>query len=313
MSSGVAWVFPGQGSQAVGMGRQIAETWASARQVYADADAALSDDPSMSAPLSTLCWEGPEDELVRTPNQQPAILATSMAYLKAMHDEGLLPEPDYVAGHSLGEYSALVAADAITLEDAVRLVRRRGALMERHGQGGMAAVLGLDEEAVQMVANETGVEVANYNAPGQITLSGQNHALDVAEIAAKARGARRFIRLAVNGAFHSSWMRPVAEELAPHIERTTVIKPRVPLISNVSAEPLVHPDDIRRELVDQICAPVRWTSSVETMVELGVTHCYEVGYGAVLCGLIGRIDRSVSAQAAEKLLVDRLVRSGGRS
>jgi len=303
MSAGVAWVFPGQGSQAVGMGQAVAQADADARAAYAEVDEALG------FPISRMCWEGPDDALARTSNQQPAIVATSVATLRALHAESLLPEPDYVAGHSLGEYSALVAADALALADAVRLVRRRGELMEEHALGGMIAVLGLDEETLQLVANETGAEVANFNAPGQITLSGSEDAIAVAEMAARTRGARRVVRLPVNGAFHSSLMAPVAEELARDIDRTPIAKPRVPLISNVTAEPIVHPDDIRRELVDQICASVQWTRSVETMIELGVTHFYEIGAGTVLSGLIGRINKSVTTVPSDRLLAPAATRS----
>ncbi|HBY45270.1 MAG TPA: ACP S-malonyltransferase [Thermomicrobiales bacterium] len=303
MSAGVAWVFPGQGSQAVGMGQAVAEADADARAAFAEADAALG------FSISRICWDGPEAALTRTSNQQPAIVATSVATLRALHAENLLPEPDYVAGHSLGEYSALVAADALTLPDAIRLVRRRGELMEEHALGSMIAILGLDETALGLVANETGTQIANFNAPGQITLSGSEDAIAVAEIAAKARGARRIVRLPVNGAFHSSLMEPVAEALGHDIDRTAVTKPRVPLVSNVTAEPIVHPDDIRRELVDQICASVQWMRSVETMIELSVTHFYEIGAGSVLSGLIGRINKSVTTVASDRLLASTATRS----
>ena len=303
MSAGVAWVFPGQGSQAIGMGQAVAEADVDARAAFDEADAALG------FPISRICWDGPEDALTRTSNQQPAIVTTSVATLRALHAESLLPEPDYVAGHSLGEYSALVAADALAFADAVRLVRRRGELMEEHALGSMIVVLGLDEETLQVVANETGAEVANFNAPGQITLSGSDEAIAVAEMAAKARGARRVMRLPVNGAFHSSLMEPVAEALARDIDRTPITKPRVPLVSNVTAEPIVHPDDIRRELVEQICASVQWTRSVETMIELGVTYFYEIGAGTVLSGLIGRINKSVTTVASDRLLAPAATRS----
>ncbi|HMM43929.1 MAG TPA: ACP S-malonyltransferase [Thermomicrobiales bacterium] len=299
----MAWVFPGQGSQAIGMGQAVAEADVDARAAFDEADAALG------FPISRICWDGPEDALTRTSNQQPAIVTTSVATLRALHAESLLPEPDYVAGHSLGEYSALVAADALAFADAVRLVRRRGELMEEHALGSMIVVLGLDEETLQVVANETGAEVANFNAPGQITLSGSDEAIAVAEMAAKARGARRVMRLPVNGAFHSSLMEPVAEALARDIDRTPITKPRVPLVSNVTAEPIVHPDDIRRELVEQICASVQWTRSVETMIELGVTYFYEIGAGTVLSGLIGRINKSVTTVASDRLLAPAATRS----
>lgn len=307
VTSGIAWVFPGQGSQSIGMGKDVAALWREAASVYDEARATLGFD------VSRLCWEGPEHELIRTRNLQPAIVTTSVAMLRALLKENLLPEPDYVAGHSLGEYSALVAAEALTLADALRLVRRRGELMEEHGKGSMIAVLGLDDEAIQLVANESGASVANFNAPGQTTLSGSDDAIEVAGLAARTRGARRVIKLAVDGAFHSSLMAPVAEALAEDIQNTTIVKPRVPLVANVTGEPIAHPDDIRAELVDQICGSVRWTRSVETMAELGVTHFYEVGAGNVLSGLIGRIDTSASAQTAERMLADFSAKSGGKA
>jgi [acyl-carrier-protein] S-malonyltransferase len=300
VTAGAAWIFPGQGSQAVGMGRDLAARYPEAQAAFDEADQALG------FSVSSLCWDGPEAELTRTANQQPALLTVSVATLRVLLKEDLLPEPDYVAGHSLGEYSALVAAGALAFADALRLVRRRGELMEQYGRGGMVAVIGLDDEAMQLVANESGSEVANFNAPGQTTLSGSAEALEVAEIAAKARGARRVIKLPVNGAFHSSLMAPVADELAHDIDRVEIVKPRVPLVSNVTGEPIANPDDIRNELVEQICASVRWTRSIETMVELGVTHFYEIGVGNVLTGLVGRIEKSATALASDKLLGDRL-------
>jgi [acyl-carrier-protein] S-malonyltransferase len=304
LTTSVAWVFPGQGSQTVGMGRELAAQRPEAAEVYRAAAATLG------FAVSELSWQGPEDELTRTPNQQPAIVTTSVAMLRVLLADGALPEPDYVAGHSLGEYSALVAAGAIELDDALRLVRRRGELMEQLARGAMIVVIGLDDEALQMVANESGAEVANFNAPGQTTLSGSEDAILAAEVAAKTRGARRVMRLPVNGAFHSTLMQPVAEALAPMIARTPVVKPMAPLISNVTAEPIVHPDDIRRELVEQITASVQWTRSVQTMIELGVSHFYEVGSGNVLSGLIGRIDKSVTTAPAERLLAQESARSG---
>jgi [acyl-carrier-protein] S-malonyltransferase len=300
----VAWVFPGQGSQSVGMGRELAAQRPEAADVYQAADAALG------FAVSDLCWQGPEAELTRTANQQPAIVTTSVAMLRVLLADSTLPEPDYVAGHSLGEYSALVAAGAIELADALRLVRRRGQLMEEMARGAMIVVIGLDDEALALVAGESGAEIANFNAPGQTTLSGSEDAIAAAEVAARTRGARRVMRLAVNGAFHSTLMQPVADALAPLIARTAIVKPLAPLISNVSAEPIVHPDDIRKELVEQITASVQWTRSVQTMIELGVTHFYEVGAGNVLSGLIGRIDKSVTTAPAERLLAQESARSG---
>ncbi len=305
MIAGVSWIFPGQGSQKVGMGKDLAVMRAEAADAFSVADNALG----MS--ISGMCWNGPEDDLTATRNQQPALVATSIAMFRVLEAEGKLPEPDYVAGHSLGEYSALVAAGALDLADAVRLVRRRGELMEQHGAGGMLAVLGVDPDVAQVIANETGTEVANFNSPGQITISGSADALIVAEQAARERGARRVVRLPVNAAFHSSLMQPVAEELADDIARTTFNRARVPLISNVDAEPIVHPDDLRNELVQQITASVQWIRVVETMSELGVKHYYEVGPGNVLSGLVSRIDRSARTYQADKELADVVAGNGG--
>jgi [acyl-carrier-protein] S-malonyltransferase len=299
----VAWLFPGQGSQAVGMGKALAATHPEAREVFTIADNALD------FSVSRLCFEGPAEELTRTANQQPAILAASIAMHRVLAVQGNLPEPDYVAGHSLGEYSALVAAGALDLADALRLVRRRGELMEEHGLGGMIAVLGLDEDAVQLVAGESGAEVANFNSPGQITVSGTDEALTVAEIAATTRGARRVVRLPVNGAFHSSLMQPVAEALAPEIERTPFSEPIAPLVGNVDAESLTHPDDLRQELIEHITRPVQWIRIVETLAANGVTSAIEIGPGNVLAGLGRRIDRSLQVQTAGQLLQD----DGGES
>jgi [acyl-carrier-protein] S-malonyltransferase len=286
------------------MGRELAAQRPEASDVYRASDAALG------FAVSELCWQGPDAELTRTSNQQPAIVTTSVAMLRVLLADGALPEPDYVAGHSLGEYSALVAAGAIEFDDALQLVRRRGELMEQLARGAMIVVIGLDDEALQIVANESGAEVANFNAPGQTTLSGSEDAIVAAEVAAKTRGARRVMRLPVNGAFHSTLMQPVADALTPDIARTRVVKPMAPLISNVTAEPIVHPDDIRKELVEQITASVQWTRSVQTMIELGVTHFYEVGWGNVLSGLIGRIDKAVTTAPAERLLAQESARSG---
>lgn len=300
VTAGAAWVFPGQGSQSVGMGHDLAARYPEAQAIFDEADETLG------FSVSQLCWEGPEAELTRTANQQPALLTVSIATLQVLLKEDLLPEPDYVAGHSLGEYSALVAAGALSFADALRLVRRRGELMEQHGQGAMVAVIGLDEDAMQLVANESGAEVANFNAPGQTTLSGSEEAIVVAEMAAKARGARRVVKLPVNAAFHSSLMTPVADALMQDIEQVSIVKPRVPLVSNVTGEPIANPDDLRNELIEQISASVRWTRGVETMMELGVTHFYEIGAGTVLTGLISRINKSATALNSDKLLGNRL-------
>lgn len=303
--SPIAWIFPGQGSQRVGMGRDLAAAHGSAAEAFAVADDVLG------FAISELCWEGPDEALARTRNQQPALLTTSMAMLSVLRESGSLEPPDFLAGHSLGEYSALVAGGALGFDDALRLVRRRGELMEEFGLGGMIAVLGLDEEAVQLVAFETGVEVANINAPGQITLSGTDEALQVAELAATARGARRMVRLPVNGAFHSSSMRPVAEALARDIASTPFGPLSVPLVGNVDAELLTHPDDLRAELVEQITASVQWVRVVERLRDEGTTHFFELGPGNVLSGLIRRIDRSAATETAEQRLAQLPAGNGG--
>lgn len=299
MSAGYAWLFPGQGSQSVGMGRDLAAAREEAQSIYSIADETLA----MS--VSQLCWDGPEATLARTSIQQPAILTTSVAMYAVLTADNRLPAPDYIAGHSLGEYSALVAAGSLDFADALRLVRRRGKLMEEHGLGGMIAVIGLDEEAVALVAGESAAEVANFNAPGQTTLSGSEEALVVAEMAAKQRGARRVAKLPVNGAFHSSLMAPVAEHLAPDIEQTVFREPIAPLVCNVDAEPLRHPDDLRQELVNHITSSVQWTQVMQTIIDGGVSAACEIGPGNVLSGLARRIDRSVTVDTAEQLLAEQ--------
>ena len=292
----VGWVFPGQGSQRVGMGRALAEADAGAAAVFAEADRALG------FGLSEIIFEGPDDRLQQTPNQQPAILATSVAYLVALRSRGLLPEPSFVAGHSLGEYAALVAAEALELADALRLVRRRGELMQEHGAGAMAAVIGLPAAEVAAVAAEAGAEVANFNAPDQTTVSGRAEAVERAMVLAKARGAKRAVGLPVSAAFHSSLLAPVVDGMRPLLARVPLRPARVPLVGNVDASPIREADELRRELLDQICAPVRWVDVVRTLTDAGVTTFYEVGPGKVLAGLIGRRAPGAHIVTAESLL-----------
>lgn len=296
---GHAWVFPGQGSQSVGMGRELAECEPLARAVFEEMDAVLG------FPLSRIVFEGPEEELAATRNQQPALLATCIAYLRVLEARGELPEPTVVAGHSLGEYTALVAVGSLELADALRIVRRRGELMEMYGEGGMLAVIGLERERLAAIAAEAGVELANENAPNQLTLSGRNEALDHAANLARAAGAKRVVRLPVNAAFHSSLMRPVAEALARDLATVPIRPPRAPLIACSDARVLTDPEELRRELVVQIPTPVRWVDVVRRATDLGIRTFWEIGPGQVLSGLIRRIAPEATTYTAEQLVQNR--------
>ena len=287
--SKVAYVFPGQGSQSVGMGLDLYNAYASARGVFDQADA------SLGFPLSRLCFEGPEEELTKTHNVQPAILVVSVACLKALEEAGVAdrPSPAFVAGHSLGEYTALVAAGVLSLSDAVLLVRERGRLMYEAGlknPGTMLAVIGLDEEAVREVCIETGAEISNVNCPGQIVISGATQAVTEAGKLAKARGARALIPLKVSGAFHSALMEPVIAEFSKIVSSFRFRPPSAPVVSNITAQPLADVDSIKEELVKQLRNCIQWQGSVEYMVNSGVTTFYEIGPGKVLTGLIRRIN-----------------------
>jgi [acyl-carrier-protein] S-malonyltransferase len=295
-----ALVFPGQGSQAVGMGKALADAFPAAREVFARVDAALGE------PLSRLIFEGPEAELTLTANAQPALMATSLAALAALESEaGLSVARDaaFVAGHSLGEYSALCAAGALTLEDAARLLRVRGAAMQRAvpvGEGAMAAILGLDLETVSAIAAEAaeagGVcQAANDNGGGQVVISGAREAVERAMALAKMKGAKRALALPVSAPFHCALMQPAAVEMAAALALTTILAPKVPLIANVSASPLVDPQAIRASLVAQVTGAVRWRESVQFMAAHGVTRFVELGAGKVLAGLIKRIVDGVDA------------------
>lgn len=291
-----AWVFPGQGSQYVGMERGPLAAYPSTAALLSTADETLGFD------LSRVIAAGPDDELIRTDNQQPAIVAVSVAHLMGLTQAGTLPAPDFVAGHSLGEYTALVATEALSYPDALRLTRRRGELMQQHGAGAMAALMGLDVDAVEAIAAEARVEVANHNAPGQITVSGRREAVEAAMVLAKQRGAKRAVQLPVSAAFHSSLMAPAVDGLRLVVEQVEMRPARVPLVTNVNAIPITHPDDLRRELLEQICAPVRWIDVVERLRAEGVTTFYEVGPSKVLAGLIARIARDARVVTAESLL-----------
>jgi [acyl-carrier-protein] S-malonyltransferase len=285
-----AFLFPGQGSQTIGMGRACAESYACSREVFEAADEALGFE------LGRLCAEGPEEELQLTANTQPAILTASIAVYRALESEGA--QPDVVAGHSLGEYTALVAAGALEFVDAVRLVRRRGELMQDAvpaGVGAMAALLGLEEEVVREVAlgaseGDSLCAVANLNAPGQTVVAGHRDAVERAVAAASSRGAKRAVLLAVSAPFHSPLMAPARMGMAPLLAATPFTEARVPVVCNVDAAPLRDGERIRDALLRQIDSPVRWVESIRHMTEaLGVKRFVEVGPGRVLTGLVRRI------------------------
>lgn len=270
------------------MGLSVYEEYRSARAVFDEADA------SLGFAISKLCFEGPSEELTKTVNVQPAILATSVACLEAAR-EGLgakLPTPAFMAGHSLGEYTALVAAGALPLADAIRLVRERGRLMYEAGlktPGSMMAVIAFDRAPLTEVCAEAGVEISNINAPGQLVISGAVDKLRKAEELAKQRGARRLIPLNVSGAFHSTLMDPVIEEFGRVLEGFDFQTPRTPIVSNVTARPLTNGKAFREELLSQLRRCIQWQASVEYMTRQGVTTYYEIGPGTVLSGLIKRI------------------------
>lgn len=300
MSSGYALVFPGQGSQYVGMGRGLWNASAKARELFTIAD------DTLSYRLSGLCFEGPEAELRETANAQPAILVVSIAAFTLLREaaEGEL-SPRFVAGHSLGEFSALVAAGALSFADALRLVRRRGELMSAAGQarpGTMAAVLGLDDGEVEAACAEAAfagiVVVANYNSAGQTVISGEPAAVERAGEIAKAKGARRVIPLPVSGAFHSPLMEPALEPFRRAVAECRIADPRWPVVGNVGARPLDSADEVRRELGGQLVSPVRWARSIEYMAEEGTGLFVEVGPGQVLAGLIKR-NRALRATNVE--------------
>ncbi len=290
--SDVAYVFPGQGSQRVGMGLDLYNRYPSAREAFAEADATLG------FPISRLCFEGPEDELKRTDNVQPAILLTSIACLRAAQEatNEFLPPPSFVAGHSLGEYTALVAANALSLSDAVNIVRERGRLMHRAGQknpGGMLAIIGLGTEVIEDICLHSQCNISNINCPGQIVISGAVDSLAEASELARMKGARRIIPLKVSAAFHSTLMEPIMDEFGEVILNSTFHPPAIPIISNTTAQPLTDVESIKEELVRQLRQCIQWQSSVEYIIRTGVTSFYEIGPGTVLSGLIKRINSEV--------------------
>jgi len=293
-----AFTFPGQGSQSVGMGRDLADAFPEAQAVFDEVDDALGEK------LSRIMWDGPEDTLTLTANAQPALMAVSLAVVAVLEAQGRTVAGDaaFVAGHSLGEYSALAAAGSLTVADAARLLRLRGQAMQEAvpvGEGAMAAVLGLSLEQAQQIAqdaSEVGIcDVANDNAPGQVVLSGAKAAVDKAIELAKAAGSKRAIPLPVSAPFHCRLMQPAADRMAAALADTAISAPQVPLVSNVLAEAITEPDEIRARLVEQVTGTVRWRESVAWLAGNGVDTLVELGSGKVLTGLARRIDRSLSA------------------
>jgi [acyl-carrier-protein] S-malonyltransferase len=297
----IAFLFPGQGSQKVGMGQALAERFPICRETFAEADAALGE------PLSALCFEGPEDRLQLTENTQPAILVMSTAVCRLVESEGV--RPAFAAGHSLGEYSAHVAAGTLSFADALRTVRRRGRYMQEAvpvGQGAMAAVLMLDADAVARACEQASAELggrivtpANLNAPGQVVIAGHADAVALAGEKAKALGARRVIPLAVSAPFHCALMKPAEERLAADLRALAVQDPAVPVVANVDAEPKRDAASAVGALIRQVSSPVRWEQVVQRLLADGARTFVELGPGAVLTGLVKKIDRSVTALAIE--------------
>ena len=284
----VAYVFPGQGTQHVGMGKDLYDESPTARKLLDEVDIALD------RPLTKLMFEGPAEELNLTINAQPAILATSLAFLKASQEIGgpqAIPAPDFAAGHSVGEYSALAAAGVLDIQDAVRLVQERGRLMHETSQkqqGGMAAVLGLDELTVEEICRETGAYISNINAPDQVVIAGEKIALARAMDLASVRGAKRLISLQVSGAFHTDLMRPAVAGMKQAVSAANFNDASVPIIANCAAAPITSRDQIKEELLEQLCGCVQWRRSVSYLWNAGVTQFYEIGPGKVLSGLIRR-------------------------
>jgi [acyl-carrier-protein] S-malonyltransferase len=294
-----AFVFPGQGAQTIGMGRDLATAYPAARAVFDEVDAALGES------LSALIWEGDLETLTLTANAQPALMATSLAALRALEAEGLaVTDAAFVAGHSLGEYSALAAAGAISIADTARLLRIRGRAMQEAvpvGQGAMAALLGLDFEAATAVAAEAAqgevCQAANDNDPAQVVVSGHRGAIERALDIAKARGAKRALLLPVSAPFHCALMQPAADAMAQALAGVTIHAPAVPVVANVRAEAVSDPDTIRALLVQQVTGSVRWRESVAWMAGQGVTEFWEIGAGKALSGMIKRIAKDAQTRA----------------
>jgi [acyl-carrier-protein] S-malonyltransferase len=291
----IAFVFPGQGSQSVGMGHALARSYSAAAEIFRQADDLLQ------FPISTIAWQGPEDCLYDTINTQPALYVHSIAVLEVLRSLGLELLPAFVAGHSMGELSALVAAGCLSFSDGLRLVRVRGELMKRAGElspGGMAAVLGLNPHTIEQACAHASsateiVQVANDNCPGQVVISGSKLALDRVKPMLEQAGAVRVIRLAVSIPAHSPYMSAVQEDFNQSIASTFINNPFIPIISNITALPIVASDEVKSDLQSQLTQRVRWAESIRYLITHGVTDFYEIGNGSVLSGLIKRIDRNV--------------------
>ena len=297
-----ALIFPGQGAQTIGMGKALADAYPAARAVFEEVDTALGES------LSTLIWEGDQQELTLTHNAQPALMATSIAAFKALETEGFdISDASFVAGHSLGEYSALAASGAISIADTARLLRIRGEAMQKAvpvGLGAMAALLGLDFETAQAVAKEAAeagdsevCQAANDNDPGQVVVSGHKAAVERAVEIAKEKGAKRAVLLPVSAPFHCALMQPAADVMADALARVDVSAPEVPLVANVLAEAVTDPARIRELLVEQVTGSVRWRESVAWMGAEGVTEMWEIGAGKALSGMVRRINRDIACAA----------------
>ena len=294
-----AFVFPGQGAQVIGMGRALAEAYPASKAVFDEVDEALGEK------LSALIWEGEQDSLTLTENAQPALMATSIAAMRALESEGIeVSSAAYVAGHSLGEYSALCAAGSLTLADTARLLRLRGRAMQEAvpvGVGAMAALLGLDFAAATAVAKEAAqgeiCQAANDNDPGQVVVSGHKGAVERAVEIAKAKGAKRALLLPVSAPFHCALMQPAAIAMADALSQVDIEAPKVPLVANVTAHDVDDPATIRSLLVEQVTGSVRWRESVAFMVENGVTEFWEIGAGKALSGMVRRIAKEVATRA----------------
>ncbi len=310
LRDGVAYLFPGQGAQTVGMGKQLYDVSPAARAVFHRVDMALG------RPLTKLLFSGPEDELRETVNAQPAIMAVSLACISAMEERlgaAAMPRPSLIAGHSLGEFTALAVAGALDVGETAQLVQERGRLMQEACErrpGSMAAVLGLDQMTMEEISRETGTYVSNVNTPEQIVISGERVAVAQALDMASARGARKVIPLRVGGAFHSALMEPARAGLLAAVERLAFKDPVVPIVANCTGEPLTKAEDVKTEIVSQICSCVQWKQSIDYMLGSGVSQFVEVGPGRALSSMVKRIDGSADAISVGDMDSILLLRGG---